>query len=230
MQNIDYSRRLKQSSIRMPVRENSDFDRTIQTVQHSKKSGSPIQIFSSTRSAFVLLLGSISLFTAGLVVGLKLDQKEETFAQNELQTFRNVSSQEKKNENGGLRSLFSSSRENDSVESLKNQETLSKLSSKEPSSDNGAKQNDSKLLYPPQTGETNYLVVVPTSDSLQAVELGKRLLMARNEFKGRIFRSSKGELYLGYFYSEDEAKEALEKVQPLNDPAFHSAKVRSLKL
>ncbi|MCG6194935.1 hypothetical protein LFX25_16980 [Leptospira sp. FAT2] len=227
MQNIDYSRRLKQSSIRTPVRETSDFDRTIQTVQHSKKSGSPIQIFSSTRSAFVLLLGSISLFTAGLVVGLKLDQKEETFAQNELQTFRNVSSQEKKNSNGGLRSLFSSSSESESVESLKNPESLSKLNSKENSSGNG---HDSKLLYPPQTGETNYLVVVPTSDSLQAVELGKRLLMARNEFKGRIFRSSKGELYLGYFYSEEEAKEAMEKVQPLNDPAFHSAKVRSLKL
>ncbi|TGL80006.1 hypothetical protein [Leptospira yasudae] len=227
MQNIDYSRRLKQSSIRTPVRENSDFDRTIQTVQHSKKSGSPIQIFSSTRSAFVLLLGSISLFTAGLVVGLKLDQKEETFAQNELQTFRNVSSQERKNSNGGLRSLFSSSNEPESVESLKNPESLSKLNPKENSSGNG---NEAKLLYPPQTGETNYLVVIATEDSLQAVELGKRLLMARNEFKGRIFRSSKGELYLGYFYSEEEAKEALEKVQPLNDPAFHSAKVRSLKL
>ncbi|EMF43505.1 hypothetical protein LEP1GSC067_1270 [Leptospira interrogans serovar Lora str. TE 1992] len=89
---------------------------------------------------------------------------------------------------------------------------------------------DSKILYPPQAGETNYLVVVGTSDSLQAVGLGKRILMARNEFKGRIFRSSKGELYLGYFYSEEEAKEALEKIQPLNDPLFHSAKVRALKL
>ncbi|EMG21500.1 hypothetical protein LEP1GSC150_4782 [Leptospira interrogans serovar Copenhageni str. LT2050] len=89
---------------------------------------------------------------------------------------------------------------------------------------------DSKILYPPQAGETNYLVVVGTSDSLQAVGLGRRILMARNEFKGRIFRSSKGELYLGYFYSEEEAKEALEKIQPLNDPLFHSAKVRALKL
>ncbi|WP_061249853.1 hypothetical protein [Leptospira alstonii] len=223
MQNIDYSRRLKQSSVRTPVRETADFNRTIQTVQHNKKSGSPIQIFSSTRSAFVLLLGSISLFTAGLVVGLKLDHKEETFAQNEFQTFRNVSSQERKNESGGLRSLFST-KENDSVESFKNQESLSKLNPKESGS------TDSKILYPPQIGETNYLVVIPTSDSLQAVELGKRLLMARNEFKGRIFRSSKGELYLGYFYSEEEAREALERIQPLNDPAFHSAKVRSLKL
>ncbi|EMY76751.1 hypothetical protein LEP1GSC060_3166 [Leptospira weilii serovar Ranarum str. ICFT] len=221
MQNIDYSRRLKQSSVRTPGRETADFNRTIQTVQHNKKSGSPIQIFSSTRSAFVLLLGSISLFTAGLVVGLKLDHKEETFAQNELQTFRNVSSQTRKNENGGLRSLFPT-KENE--EPFKNQESLSKLNPKE----SGA--TDSKILYPPQAGETNYLVVIPTSDSLQAVELGKRLLMARNEFKGRIFRSAKGELYLGYFYSEEEAKEALEKIQPLNDPAFHSAKVRSLKL
>ncbi|EMN73343.1 hypothetical protein LEP1GSC100_2295 [Leptospira interrogans serovar Bataviae str. UI 08561] len=104
MQNIDYSRRLKQSTVRPPVRENTDFSRTIQTVQHHKKSGSPIQIFSSTRSAFVLLLGSISLFTAGIVVGLKLDQKEESFAQNEIQTtLRNVPSHEKKNE---IRSLF----------------------------------------------------------------------------------------------------------------------------
>lgn len=103
MQNIDYSRRLKQSTVRTPVRENTDFSRTIQTVQHHKKSGSPIQIFSSTRSAFVLLLGSISLFTAGIVVGLKLDQKEESFARNEIQTLRNVPSHEKKNE---TRSLF----------------------------------------------------------------------------------------------------------------------------
>ncbi|RHX92362.1 hypothetical protein [Leptospira stimsonii] len=224
MQNIDYSRRLKQSSIRTPVREPADFDRTIQMVQHSKKSGSPIQIFSSTRSVFILLLGSISLFTAGLVVGLKLDQKEETFAQNELQTFRNVSSQEKKNESGGIKSLFSSS-ETDSTDSLKNPESLSLMKKQESTST-----NDSKILFPPQAGETNYLVVIGTSDSLKAVELGKRLLMARNEFKGRIFRSSKGELYLGYFYSEEEAKEALEKIQPLNDPAFHSAKVRSIKL
>ncbi|EMO84183.1 hypothetical protein [Leptospira santarosai] len=225
MQNIDYSRRLRQISIRTPVRENIDFNRTIQTVQHDKRSGSPIQIFSSTRSAFILLLGSISLFTAGLVVGLKLDQKEETFAQNELQTFRNVSTREKKNENGGLGSLFFSAKESDSVESLKNQESLSKLNPKENSSD-----TDSKILYPPRLGETNYLVVIATSDSLQAVELGKRLLMARSEFKGRIFRSSKGELYLGYFYSEEKAKEALEKIRPLNDPIFHSAKIRSFKL
>ncbi|TQE77794.1 hypothetical protein [Leptospira noguchii] len=222
MQNIDYSRRLKQSTVRTPVRENTDFSRTIQTVQHHKKSGSPIQIFSSTRSAFVLLLGSISLFTAGIVVGLKLDQKEESFAQNELQTLRNVPSHEKKNE---IRSLFFSNQKNEN--SLKNQESLSKLNPKENFSGvNG----DFKILYPPQTGETNYLVVVSTSDSLQAVELGKRILMVRNEFKGRIFRSSKGELYLGYFYSEEEAKEALEKIQPLNDPLFHSAKIRTLKL
>lgn len=221
MQNIDYSRRLKQSTVRTPVRENTDFNRTIQTVQHHKKSGSPIQIFSSTRSAFVLLLGSISLFTAGIVVGLKLDQKEESFARNEIQTLRNVPSHEKKNE---TRSLFFLTKKR---RTFKNQESLSKLNFKENVSGvNG----DSKILYPPQSGETNYLVVVGTSDSLQAVELGKRILMARNEFKGRIFRSSKGELYLGYFYSEEEAKEALEKIQPLNDPLFHSAKIRTLKL
>lgn len=104
-------------------------------------------------------------------------------------------------------SLFFSAKESDSVESLKNQESLSKLNPKENSSD-----TDSKILYPPRLGETNYLVVIATSDSLQAVELGKRLLMARSEFKGRIFRSSKGELYLGYFYSEEKAKEALEKI------------------
>ncbi|EMY16566.1 hypothetical protein LEP1GSC043_0803 [Leptospira weilii str. Ecochallenge] len=227
MQNIDYSRRLKQISARTPIRENADFDRTIQTVQHGKKSGSPIQIFSSTRSAFILLLGSVSLFTAGLVIGLKLDQKEETFARNELQTFRNVPTWERKNENGGLRSLFFPTQETDSVESLKNQESLSKLNPKE---DSSGTSEDSKILYPPRLGETNYLVVIATLDSLQAVELGKRLLMARNEFKGRIFRSSKGELYLGYFYSEEKAKEALEKIRPLNNPAFHSAKIRSLKL
>lgn len=222
MQNIDYSRRLKQSTVRTPIRENTDFRRTIQTVQHHKKSGSPIQIFSSTRSAFVLLLGSISLFTAGIVVGLKLDQKEESFARNKIQTLRNVPSHEKKNE---TRSLFFSNQKNE--DPLKNQESFSKLNFKE----NVSRVNgDSKILYPPQSGETNYLVVVGTSDSLQAVELGKRILMARNELKGRIFRSFKGELYLGYFYSEEEAKEALEKIQPLNDPLFHSAKIRTLKL
>ncbi|ABJ77199.1 hypothetical protein [Leptospira borgpetersenii] len=225
MQNIDYSRRLRQSTVRTPVRENADFNRTIQTVQHDKKSGSPIQIFSSTRSAFILLLGSVSLFTAGLVVGLKLDQKEETFARNELQTFRNVPTGERKNENGGLRSLFFPAKETE--ESLKNQESLLRLNPKE---DSSGTSGDSKILYPPRLGETNYLVVIATSDSLQAVELGKRLLMAKNEFKGRIFRSSKGELYLGYFYSEEKAQEALEKIQPLNNPAFHSAKIRSLKL
>ncbi|EMO61636.1 hypothetical protein LEP1GSC133_0537 [Leptospira borgpetersenii serovar Pomona str. 200901868] len=225
MQNIDYSRRLRQSTVRTPVRENADFNRTIQTVQHDKKSGSPIQIFSSTRSAFILLLGSVSLFTAGLVVGLKLDQKEETFARNELQTFRNVPTGERKNENGGLRSLFFPAKETE--ESLKNQESLLRLNPKE---DSFGTSGDSKILYPPRLGETNYLVVIATSDSLQAVELGKRLLMAKNEFKGRIFRSSKGELYLGYFYSEEKAQEALEKIQPLNNPAFHSAKIRSLKL
>ncbi|AXR67753.1 hypothetical protein [Leptospira mayottensis] len=227
MQNIDYSRKLKQISTRTTVRENADFNRTIQTVQHDKKSGSPIQIFSSTRSVFILLLGSVSLFTSGLVVGLKLDQKEETFAQNEFRTFRNVPTWERKNENSGLRSLFFPAKETDSVESLKNQESLLRLNSKEDSS--GTSEN-SKILYPPQLGETNYLIVIPTLDSLQAVELGKRLLMARSEFKGRVFRSSKGELYLGYFYSEEKAKEALEKIQPLNNPAFHSAKIRSLKL
>ncbi|TGL63220.1 hypothetical protein [Leptospira sarikeiensis] len=218
MQNIDYSRRLRQSGTRGPVPRGESAP-TVQTIQHVRGATSPIRSFPSSRSIFLVLIGAISLFTGGVVVGLRLDQKEQAFAQNETQSFynagRNVRTEQSVEE-----------RENSSAESTNSSNSSTQAqteTSSAPSNQSGG------LKFPARSDKENYFLSIPTEDSVEAMEIGKKLLRARPEFQGRFFRSKQGELFVGYFYGKEEAMKALESIRPLNDPIFHKTAVHKLQ-
>lgn len=218
MQNIDYSRRLRQSGTRGPAPRQGESFPTVQTIQHVRGGNSPIRSFPSSRSIFLVLVGAISLFTGGVVVGLRLDQKEQAFAQNETQSFyntgKNVRTEQSVEE-----------RENSSSENVNSNNTEH---SAETSSSSNSNRN-SGLKYPARSDKENYFLSIPTEDSVEAMEIGKKLLRARPEFQGRFFRSKDGELFLGYFYGKEEATKALESIRPLNDPIFHKTSIHKLQ-
>ncbi|EQA45322.1 hypothetical protein LEP1GSC050_3578 [Leptospira broomii serovar Hurstbridge str. 5399] len=225
MQNIDYSRRLKQTGIRGGTANRPlDSQPTVQTIQHVRGSASPIRSFPSSRSLFLILVGAISLFTAGVVVGLRLDQKEQAFAQNETQSFYNTGKFSRRNpaetieqrENSGQAEVKSESSEKPESKDFGHAE-------EKPSSENKG------LKFPARSDRENYFISIPTSDSLEAMEVGKKLLRAKPEFQGRIFRSGHGELFIGYFYGKAEATQALESIRPLNDPIFHGSQIHKTK-
>ncbi|PJZ78309.1 hypothetical protein [Leptospira neocaledonica] len=218
MQNIDYSRRLRQSGTRGPAPRQGESSPTVQTIQHVRGGNSPIRSFPSSRSIFLVLVGAISLFTGGVVVGLRLDQKEQAFAQNETQSFynagKNVRTEQSVEE-----------RENSSSEAVNSNTT-------ERSAETSSSQNtnrNSGLKYPARSDKENYFLSIPTEDSVEAMEIGKKLLRAKPEFQGRFFRSKDGELFLGYFYGKEEANKALESIRPLNDPIFHKTSIHKLQ-
>ncbi|PKA17456.1 hypothetical protein [Leptospira haakeii] len=212
MQNIDYSRRLRQSGTRGPAPRQGESFPTVQTIQHVRGGNSPIRSFPSSRSIFLVLVGAISLFTGGVVVGLRLDQKEQAFAQNETQSFYNAGK---------------NVRTEQSVEERENSSSES-VSSAETSSSSNSNKNPG-LKFPARSDKENYFLSIPTEDSVEAMEIGKKLLRAKPEFQGRFFRSKDGELFLGYFYGKEEATKALESIRPLNDPIFHKTSIHKLQ-
>ncbi|TGK37845.1 hypothetical protein [Leptospira andrefontaineae] len=218
MQNIDYSRRLRQSGTRGPAPRQGESFPTVQTIQHVRGGNSPIRSFPSSRSIFLVLVGAISLFTGGVVVGLRLDQKEQAFAQNETQSFynagKNVRAEQSVEE-----------RENSSSEAVSS--NASENSAETSSSSNSNKYPG--LKFPARSDKENYFLSIPTEDSVEAMEIGKKLLRAKPEFQGRFFRSKDGELFLGYFYGKEEATKALESIRPLNDPIFHKTSIHKLQ-
>ncbi|EPG74459.1 hypothetical protein LEP1GSC058_3593 [Leptospira fainei serovar Hurstbridge str. BUT 6] len=225
MQNIDYSRRLKQTGIRGGAANRPlDSQPTVQTIQHIRGSTSPIRSFPSSRSLFLVLIGAISLFTAGVVVGLRLDQKEQAFAQNEAQSFYNTGKLSRKNPPETIEQRENSDQPESKSDSVQKQENkVSERTEEKPSSGSNG------LKFPARSDRENYFISIPTSDSLEAMEVGKKLLRAKPEFQGRIFRSGQGELFIGYFYGKAEATQALDSIRPLNDPIFHGSQIHKTK-
>ncbi|MGJ4745502.1 hypothetical protein ACQV5M_03995 [Leptospira sp. SA-E8] len=217
MQNIDYSRRLRQSGTRGSSPRQGESFPTVQTIQHVRGGNSPIRSFPSSRSIFLVLVGAISLFTGGVVVGLRLDQKEQAFAQNETQSFYNTGKTVRTEQSV-------EERENSSSENLSSNTTESSAETSSSSSN-----RNPGLKFPARSDKENYFLSIPTEDSVEAMEIGKKLLRAKPEFQGRFFRSKDGELFLGYFYGKEEATKALESIRPLNDPIFHKTSIHKLQ-
>ncbi|PJZ27323.1 hypothetical protein CH352_09605 [Leptospira hartskeerlii] len=213
MQNIDYSRRLRQSGTRGSSPRQGESFPTVQTIQHVRGGNSPIRSFPSSRSIFLVLVGAISLFTGGVVVGLRLDQKEQAFAQNETQSFYNAGK---------------SVRTEQSVEERENSSSETVSSTTIENSPSNSNRNPG-LKFPARSDKENYFLSIPTEDSVEAMEIGKKLLRAKPEFQGRFFRSKDGELFLGYFYGKEEATKALDSIRPLNDPIFHKTSIHKLQ-
>ena len=158
MQNIDYSRRFRQSPVLQPRVKTEHFH----------------------QSGFIVLIGSIFIFTAGIFVGLRLEQKEKSFAKNENMTVRNYGED-------------SAPKKADvPVEAKKQTDTIG------------------GLKFPPQKNAQNFLLEIKSGADV--TNMGKELLLKNADLQGRIFKTSSGKLYVGYFYQKKDAEKIQEKL------------------
>lgn len=178
MQNIDYSRRLRGSYGPQPSQEPLEFG-SYHSHSSQKESTKP-------RSAFVLLIGAILLFTSGMVVGIQLNQKEKGFESNQEKSFSNL----------GKTSRTQTSETN--PEEQPNQNSPSPF--------------PTTLKFPPKNDQINYMVQIGNFSPEEAVQIGKQLMTSEPSLQGRIFRTSTGKLYAGYFYRMEDARDALDKI------------------
>lgn len=201
MQNIDYSRRLRGSSCLYQTQGDS---------QGTQSSAYQTHYGNETvkpKSAFILLIGAILLFTSGMVVGIQLNQKEKGFQSNQEKSFSNV----------GKSTLHKQERAEPAQDS-KEETTSAATSTPFPTS----------LKFPPKNDQINYMIQIGNFSPEEAMQMGKGLMMAEPSLQGRLFRTSTGKLYAGYYYRMEDAREALEKiVTKLPDPA--SAMVKTIR-
>ncbi|TGN21012.1 hypothetical protein [Leptospira idonii] len=205
MQNIDYSRRLRGST---GLTSGMQEPHTYTSYANPSLGGGES---SKSKSAFVLLIGAILLFTSGMVVGIQLNQKEKGFQSNGEKSFSNVGkSTTQLSKNEGLSSK-------DAVE--KEEERGTSYDSPFPSS----------LKFPPKNDQINYMVQVGDFSPEEAVQIGKQLMTKEPSLQGRIFRTSTGKLYAGYFYRMEDAKEALDKITSSVPGVSSEATVKTIR-
>lgn len=182
MQNIDYSRKLRP---------------TPQIIQPTFSTELP-----KLRSPFFLFVGAILLFTAGMVFGINLNQKEKSFQQNQERSFSNLGKGEKPNRK-------------------ESKAPAKKTTNLEESS---WSQN---LKFPPKDDQINYLVQIGHFAPEESMQIGKNLASQEPRLAGRLFRTSNGRLYAGYFYRMEDAKEALASLQRIGE--FQDLEVKTIR-
>jgi hypothetical protein len=191
MQNIDYSRRLRGSVGYSPASEPAESN-TFHHYHSNRESQKP-------RSAFFLLIGAILLFTSGMVVGIQMNQKEKGFQSNQEKSFANVG---KGNRNQVDRIASSDVADEPNTQSRPSQDSFGSDTTAFPT----------HLKFPPKNDQINYMVQIGNFSPEEAVQIGRQMMMAEPSLQGRIFRTSTGKLYAGYFYRMEDAREALDKI------------------
>ncbi|MCE9500126.1 MAG: hypothetical protein K8R21_06470 [Leptospira sp.] len=220
MQNIDYSRRLRQSGQNYATNHS-------RPSQSSSEDSIFFQKFASAQSVgkssfLYLFIGAVLLFTSGLVIGLKIDQKENTFANNETHSFRNVNNaadDKIKSKQETKESGISIEEPQKNTEIVKPQKTIKKV----------PQSVQSGLKFPPKPDKMNYLVQLGTSNPNEAIKFGKTLVSDKPELAGRLFKTSTGKLYLGYFYTSEEAKKTLSILRSKYGKTLDSASIKQVQ-
>lgn len=204
MQNIDYSRRL---------RGKTPFDGD---TQYQSPQIPSFRERSGPKSPFILLIGAILLFTSGMVVGIQLTQKENKFQEQGEKSFSNL----------GKKSILPARETQEEPSSPSSFLTENKPS--DPSLSQGSTTFPSTLKFPPKNDQINYMVLIGDFSPEEALNFGKTLLEREPSLKGRIFRTSTGKLFAGYFYRMDDAKETLGKIQD-SFPNLQEAQVKTIR-
>ncbi|MCB1190791.1 MAG: SPOR domain-containing protein [Leptospiraceae bacterium] len=212
MQNIDYSRRLKKKSKNQPANEylkagSNDFKNSYL--------GNILNVSNNPSGSFLyLFVGALLFFTSGLVIGLKINQNEKLFTSNEINT-------NTLNNLGNIPSnTVTQSNQNLQIKGLENSQGKNEYF-KKPSFPND-------LMFPPKQDQVNYIVQIGSFSQEEANKWGKELIKDWQELQGRLFRTSTGKLYLGYFYSYKEAKETLKKIKSFQNGVFEDAAVKKI--
>lgn len=202
MQNIDYSRKLRSGR---PLEGEVP---SYSPQPHSYLSSPP-----KPKSAFILLIGGILLFTSGMVVGIQLGQKETKFKENSETSFSNVGS-----------TKIPAPKLADA-----NEEGLNPSESRAEGSDSSSGSPfPATLKFPPKNDQINYMVQIGDFTPEEAIAVGKQLIDTHPSLRGRIFRTSTGKLFAGYFYRLDDAKETLDAVKS-KLPSLTDAQVKTIR-
>lgn len=202
MQNIDYSRKL---------RSGRPYEGEVPS--YSPQPHSYLGNAQKPKSAFILLVGGILLFTSGMVVGIQLGQKETKFKENSETSFSNVGNQK-----------IPAPKLSESNGEAQNQDQSQGDHSSSPSESPFPQ----ALKFPPKNDQINYMVQIGDFTPEEAVAVGKQLIETNPSLRGRIFRTSTGKLFAGYFYRLDDAKETLEAVKS-KLPALTDAQVKTIR-
>lgn len=221
MQNIDYSRKLK------PYKTGSQEPKP--SKNSYKKKESIFNLFQQNSggiSFLYLLIGASLLFTSGLVIGTRIEQKETEISEND-RTIKNV----------GKSSIEETNSEEEITPSKKKDGTENKAEFTDSFSVDQNTQKSTKsnfpiskdLKYPPKLNQVNYILQLGTFSKDEANKWASILIKEKQEFQGRFFRTGSGKLYLGYYYSLKDANLSLKSLKKLKDGAFEEASLKKVE-
>lgn len=165
-----------------------------------------------TLSLWHFLLIGIFLFTSGLFIGMKISQKESSFASGEVHSFRNISEAESTTESKPRAEI--SEPENPS-ELEQNSNLFSSI--------------PKNLQFPPKLNQMNYIIQLGSFSLEDANKYAASLIHERQEFQGRVFRTATGKLYLGFYYDLKEAKSVLKKIKKFQGGIFQDAEIKNIQ-
>jgi hypothetical protein len=215
MQNVDFSKRkpkIPQNSRATPQTTYPKIEVRSLKDPKNKSLFDILQQKNQSIPGIYILVGGILLFTAGFILGMKTDQKESLFSSNEAASFRNINSE--------VEQEVPTSKTDDS------------------DLDQGGSDRDEpkttpvipkNIQYPPKPNQINYIIQMGTFSKEDASKLASSLIREKQEFQGKIFRTTTGKLYAGYFYNFKDAKIMLKKLKKFQDGTFSEASIKNIQ-
>ena len=212
MQNVDFSKRKPKLSPRPPISQPRIDTRGIKD-SRSKSLFDILQQKNQSLPGMYLLVGGILLFTAGFIIGMKTNQKEILFTSNENTTFRDINSEIDQD-----------------VPPPKSEET--DFESSRASENKEEKQSNvipKNIQFPPKPNQINYIIQMGSFSKEEGSKIASSLIREKQEFQGKIFRTTTGKLYAGYFYTYKDAKIMLKKLKKFQDGTFSEASIKNIQ-
>ncbi len=222
MQNIDYAKKFRKKKLfhqqhtetpNQTISRSGNFyrEKKYSQLYTQKTKEVPKFDFTPTISFWYFLLIGVFLFTSGMFVGMKISQKEADFASGEIQSFKNISED--------TETSFPEKTRAEISEPLSSESEENKFFSSIPKN----------LQFPPKLNQTNYMIQLGTFTPEDANKYAASLIHEKQEFQGRVFRTSTGKLYLGFYYDLKEAKNVLKKVKKFQGGIFQEAEIKNVQ-
>jgi len=77
--------------------------------------------------------------------------------------------------------------------------------------------------------QINYIIEIGGYEPAESSRIGKMISSDMPELQGKLFRTSTGKLFAGYFYSQEEAKESLEHLRAFEKDDFTDASIKTVR-
>jgi hypothetical protein len=228
MQNIDYSRKLRRDNLR----QNSNPE-TKYSQKSVKKNNSLLNLFQNNSqpiSFLYLFIGAVLLFTSGIVIGIKIDQKEAYFNESENSTIRNTGKTSLEEQTSTEEEEISQTKRGKGTE---NKAELSENYTADPNTQKTTKStlpiNNKDLKYPPRLNQINYIIQLGTFSKSEANKWASILIKDKQDLQGRFFRTASGKMYIGYYYSLKDAKLSLRAIKKVKDGSFEESSIKNVE-